>query len=133
MSHARWRDGWRGQAGGLRPNGLRGGRPAGLRGTRGLNRLVDGCSIACGKGRNDLVGVGRVAAVQRRVDGDARAPDFVNRLLRTNFAIMDDLGPRVLKPFNQDVVQPRGLLAVLAQATLRDPLNIPKLVPFHRP
>ena len=93
--------------------------------------------------------------------GDERAPDFVNRLLRTNFDIMNDLGPevsirgdaragmsaaltrqtcararapstlsrpQVLKPFNQDVVQPRGLLAVLAQATLRDPLNIPLLV-----
>ena len=60
--------------------------------------------------------------------GDERAPDFVNRLLRTNFAIMRDLGPAVLKPFNQDVVQPRGLLAVLAQATPRAPLSTPPLV-----
>jgi len=59
--------------------------------------------------------------------GDRRPANFVNRLLRTNFQIMEDLGPEVLKPFNQDVVQPRALGRVLVEATIRDPLNIPVL------
>jgi len=62
--------------------------------------------------------------------GDTRPQNFVNRLLRTNFQIMEDLGPEVLKPFNQDVVQPRTLSRVLVEAVLRDPLNIPILV-YH--
>jgi len=62
--------------------------------------------------------------------GDKRPTDFVNRLLRTNFQIMSDLGPEVLKPFNQDVVQPRQLARVLFEAVRRDPLNTPQLV-YH--
>mmetsp|Transcript_67224 Transcript_67224/g.217237 ORF Transcript_67224/g.217237 Transcript_67224/m.217237 type:complete len:711 (+) Transcript_67224:196-2328(+) len=62
--------------------------------------------------------------------GDRRPSDFVNRLLRNNFQIMSDLGPEVLKPFNQDIVQPRQLARVLLEAVRRDPLNIPLLV-YH--
>ena len=50
--------------------------------------------------------------------------------MRTNYDNMRDLGDDVLRPFNQDVVQPRGLLRVLALATVRDPLNIPVLL-YH--
>lgn len=60
--------------------------------------------------------------------GDKRPKGFVNRLLRTNFQIMSDLGLEVLKPFNQDVIQPRPLGRVLMEAVARDPLNIPLLV-----
>uniref|UniRef100_A0A7S1XVK9 Squalene monooxygenase n=3 Tax=Phaeomonas parva TaxID=124430 RepID=A0A7S1XVK9_9STRA len=62
--------------------------------------------------------------------GSRRPSDFVNRLLRTNFGIMDDLGREILRPFNQDVVRPIGLLQVLAQAMVRDPLNTPGLL-YH--
>jgi 2-polyprenyl-6-methoxyphenol hydroxylase-like FAD-dependent oxidoreductase len=53
-----------------------------------------------------------------------RPASFVNRLMRQNYINMEDLGDDVLRPFNQDVVQPRALLKVLGLATLRDPLNI---------
>jgi len=53
--------------------------------------------------------------------------DFVNRLLRTNFDIMNDLGREVMMPFLQDVVQFRGLGLTLLQATARDPLFIPQV------
>lgn len=62
--------------------------------------------------------------------GSGRSSDFVNRLLNTNFQIMEDLGREVLRPFNQDVVRPVGLLRVLSEAFLRDPLNIAPLV-YH--
>ena len=53
---------------------------------------------------------------------------FVNRLLRTNFDAMNDLGDEVLRPFLQDVVQFKGLARTLLQATARDPLFIPQVV-----
>ena len=56
-----------------------------------------------------------------------RPASFVNRLMRQNYVNMEDLGDDVLRPFNQDVVQPRALLQVLGLATVRDPLNIPIL------
>ena len=56
-----------------------------------------------------------------------RPASFVNRLMRQNYVNMEDLGDDVLRPFNQDVVQPRALLKVLGLATLRDPLNIAPL------
>eukprot|EP00931_Biecheleriopsis_adriatica_P024467 TRINITY_DN15238_c0_g1_i1.p1 TRINITY_DN15238_c0_g1~~TRINITY_DN15238_c0_g1_i1.p1 ORF type:complete len:718 (-),score=152.99 TRINITY_DN15238_c0_g1_i1:133-2259(-) len=65
--------------------------------------------------------------------GDQRPQNFVNRLLRTNFQIMSDFGPEILKPFNQDVVQPRALGRVLLEATRRDPWNIPQLCYYIGP
>ena len=62
-----------------------------------------------------------------------RPPNFVNRLMRTNYDNMRDLGDDVLRPFNQDVVQPGGLARVLALATIRDPLNIPALLYYVGP
>lgn len=59
-----------------------------------------------------------------------RPADFVNRLMALNYKNMEDLGDAVLRPFNQDVVQPVGLLKVLALATVRDPANIPQLL-YH--
>ncbi|KAJ8600452.1 hypothetical protein CTAYLR_001438 [Chrysophaeum taylorii] len=63
----------------------------------------------------------------------SRPANFVNRLMRLNYDNMKDLGNDVLRPFNQDVVQPRGLLKVLALATLRDPINIPNLLYYIGP
>merc|ERR1712107_45531 len=38
------------------------------------------------------------------------------------------MGDEVLKPFNQDVIQPRALLRVLLIQVWRDPLNLPTLL-----
>jgi lycopene cyclase CruP len=54
--------------------------------------------------------------------------DFVNRLLRTNFGVMNDLGGSVLRPFLQDVVQLSGLIKTLLGATARDPHFIPQIL-----
>ncbi|KAH8058809.1 hypothetical protein JL720_13999 [Aureococcus anophagefferens] len=42
--------------------------------------------------------------------GSNRPAAFVNRLMRQNYENMEALGDDVLRPFNQDVVQPRALL-----------------------
>ncbi|KAH8049437.1 hypothetical protein JL722_11969 [Aureococcus anophagefferens] len=65
--------------------------------------------------------------------GSNRPAAFVNRLMRQNYENMEALGDDVLRPFNQDVVQPRALLRVLALATARDPLNIPALLFYIGP
>ena len=65
--------------------------------------------------------------------GSDRPSKFVNRLMRQNYENMRDLGDGVLRPFNQDVVQPRALLRVLGLATVRDPLNIPQLLRWIGP
>ena len=53
--------------------------------------------------------------------------------MRQNYENMEALGDDVLRPFNQDVVQPRALLRVLALATVKDPLNIPVLLFYIGP
>lgn len=62
--------------------------------------------------------------------GSTRPKDFVNRLMRETFQVMDDLGDDVLRPFNQDVVRPGGLTQVLGTVVSRDPFNIPQLA-YH--
>lgn len=59
----------------------------------------------------------RCASPQRSRE-DVPPADFVNRLLRTNFDIMHDLGDPVMRPFLQDVVQFGPLLRTLLQATV---------------
>jgi lycopene cyclase CruP len=54
-------------------------------------------------------------------------PDFVNRLLGKNFAAMADLGPEVLRPFLQDVVQAGPLSATLVRQVVNDPLFVPAI------
>uniref|UniRef100_A0A7S2PJ42 Squalene monooxygenase n=1 Tax=Zooxanthella nutricula TaxID=1333877 RepID=A0A7S2PJ42_9DINO len=111
--------------------------------TRHLRRIADAVVEAIDQGalaREDLAAVNAYLPNQAATwmfqrammvpIGDQRPADFVNRLLRTNFQIMSDLGPEVLKPFNQDVVQPRPLSRVLVEAVKRDPLNTPLLV-YH--
>ena len=55
-------------------------------------------------------------------------PKFVNRLLATNFEVMNDMGDRTMKPFLQDVVRFDGLVGSLARSFIADPLFMPQIV-----
>jgi len=55
-------------------------------------------------------------------------PKFVNRLLATNFQIMDDMGERTIMPFLQDVVRFDGLVGSLARSFAADPSFMPQIV-----
>mmetsp|Transcript_17627 Transcript_17627/g.26240 ORF Transcript_17627/g.26240 Transcript_17627/m.26240 type:complete len:671 (-) Transcript_17627:108-2120(-) len=53
---------------------------------------------------------------------------FVNRLLATNFQIMDDMGKKTIMPFLQDVVRLDGLLGSLSRSFVADPTFMPQIV-----
>ena len=53
---------------------------------------------------------------------------FVNRLLAVNFQVMDQQGPKVIKPFLQDVVRFDGLIGSLARSFVADPTFMPEIV-----
>lgn len=53
---------------------------------------------------------------------------FVNRLLATNFQVMDDMGINTIKPFLQDVVRIDGLVSSLAGSFKADPTFMPQIV-----
>ena len=53
---------------------------------------------------------------------------FVNRLLATNFEVMNEQGPRVIKPFLQDVVRFDGLAASLSGSFAKDPTFMPDII-----
>lgn len=55
-------------------------------------------------------------------------PKFVNRLLATNFQIMNDMGIRTIKPFLQDVVRFDGLVGSLARSFVADPTFFPQIM-----
>ncbi|KAG7361044.1 hypothetical protein IV203_036144 [Nitzschia inconspicua] len=55
-------------------------------------------------------------------------PKFVNRLLATNFEVMDDMGPRTMRPFLQDVVRFDGLLGSLYRSFIADQTFMPQIV-----
>lgn len=55
-------------------------------------------------------------------------PVFVNRLLATNFEVMNEMGQRTIKPFLQDVVRFDGLVGSLARSFIADPLFMPQIV-----
>lgn len=55
-------------------------------------------------------------------------PKFVNRLLATNFEIMNNMGERTLMPFLQDVVRLDGLLGSLSRSFVKDPFFTPQIV-----
>ena len=55
-------------------------------------------------------------------------PKFVNRLLATNFEIMNDMGEKTLMPFLQDVVRIDGLFGSLSRSFLKDPTFTPQIV-----
>ena len=60
--------------------------------------------------------------------GSKPDPVFVNRLLATNFQVMNDMGFRTIKPFLQDVVRLDGLAGSLARSFIADPLFMPQIV-----
>lgn len=60
--------------------------------------------------------------------GEKVDPKFVNRLLATNFKCMEEMGPRVIKPFLQDVVRFDGLVSSLAGSFTTDPLFMPQII-----
>lgn len=53
---------------------------------------------------------------------------FVNRLLATNFEIMDKMGKRTMKPFLQDVIRFDGLIGSLARSFIADPALTPQII-----
>lgn len=55
-------------------------------------------------------------------------PKFVNRLLATNFEVMNNMGPKTIKPFMQDVVRFDGLLGSLSGSFLKDPTFTPQII-----
>lgn len=55
-------------------------------------------------------------------------PKFVNRLLATNFDVMNEMGASTMMPFLQDVVRIDGLAGSLARSFLADPTFMPEIV-----
>jgi hypothetical protein len=53
---------------------------------------------------------------------------FVNRLLATNFQVMETMGERTIKPFLQDVVRFDGLVGSLAGSFAADPYFMPEII-----
>eukprot|EP00520_Triparma_pacifica_P001270 CAMPEP_0118671584 /NCGR_PEP_ID=MMETSP0785-20121206/22080_1 /TAXON_ID=91992 /ORGANISM="Bolidomonas pacifica, Strain CCMP 1866" /LENGTH=537 /DNA_ID=CAMNT_0006566479 /DNA_START=77 /DNA_END=1688 /DNA_ORIENTATION=- len=53
---------------------------------------------------------------------------FIERLLSGNFKVMDDMGPRTMVPFLQDVVRFDGLLGSLAGSFIATPLEMPIII-----
>lgn len=60
--------------------------------------------------------------------GQSVDPKFINRLLATNFEVMEEMGPRTIKPFLQDVVRFDGLVGSLARSFVADPTFMPEIV-----
>jgi len=54
--------------------------------------------------------------------------DVINSLMVTNFMVMEGLGPPVLRPFLQDVVQFKPLGQAMLGMMVADPLSIPPLL-----
>lgn len=55
-------------------------------------------------------------------------PKFVNRLLATNFDVMNEMGPTTMMPFMQDVIRIDGLAGSLARSFVADPAFMPQIV-----
>jgi len=55
-------------------------------------------------------------------------PKFVNRLLATNFDVMNEMGEATMLPFMQDVVRIDGLAGSLARSFIADPQFMPQIV-----
>ena len=67
----------------------------------------------------------RAMSVPRGTDPN---PAFVNRLLSTNFKVMQRLGESTLRPFLQDVPSARGLLSTLLGMVLARPSLVPAIL-----
>jgi len=62
--------------------------------------------------------------------GQKPDPKFMNRLLATNFNVMEDMGIDTIKPFLQDVVRLDGLLGSLSRSFVADPFFMPQIVAY---
>ena len=60
--------------------------------------------------------------------GQKTDPKFMNRLLATNFFLMDEMGIDTIKPFLQDVIRIDGLVGSLSRAFIADPFFMPQIV-----
>lgn len=60
--------------------------------------------------------------------GQSVDPKFVNRLLATNFDVMNEMGLSTMMPFLQDVVKIDGLAGSLARSFVADPQFMPQIV-----
>lgn len=67
-------------------------------------------------------------AMSVRPSGKLPPSNFINKLLGTNFRVMEKLGDGVLRPFNQDVVQFVPLTLTLGGMMVAEPLFIPVLL-----
>merc|ERR1712157_101560 len=60
---------------------------------------------------------------------DTTDSKFINRLLATNFEIMnDDMGKKTITPFLQDVIRIDGLIGSLSRSFVKDPLFMPEVI-----
>jgi len=60
--------------------------------------------------------------------GEKQDPQFVNKLLSTNFSAMQERGDAAVKPFLQDVLQFGGLASTLAGQMAKDPMFVPEII-----
>lgn len=67
-------------------------------------------------------------AMSVRARGKMPPSNFINKLLATNFKVMERLGDSVLRPFNQDVVQFVPLTLTLGGMMVTEPFFIPVLL-----
>ena len=66
-------------------------------------------------------------AMAARPEAPPPYPEFVPDLLAANFAAMEGLGDRTLRPFLRDVVRLDGLTATLARQVLARPDLVPSI------
>ena len=55
-------------------------------------------------------------------------PRFINRLLATNLEVMDNMGPRTIKPFLSGVLRFDGLVGILSRSFAADPSLLPYII-----
>mmetsp|Transcript_34903 Transcript_34903/g.98967 ORF Transcript_34903/g.98967 Transcript_34903/m.98967 type:complete len:622 (-) Transcript_34903:425-2290(-) len=60
--------------------------------------------------------------------GENPDPQFINKLLSTNFSVMRERGEETLKPFLQDVIQFRGLASTMAGQMVKAPMSVPEII-----
>ena len=60
--------------------------------------------------------------------GSKPPKNFINRLMSTNFGVMEGLGDDVSRPFLQDVVQFQGLGKTLLTMAVKAPLFVPQIL-----
>ena len=110
--------------------------------TRHLERITDAVTEAMEAGLTNKEDLGEInaytpnlsaawmfqKAMSIKVGQPFVSKKFINRLLATNFEVMDDMGPQTITPFLQDVVRFDGLVGSLARSFVADPFFMPVIV-----